>query len=207
MSASVKFFDGDLRHVAGGSEDEIGMLNSVFVPVGHADHKKLKWRGVKQLTDFCFHVRRDNTARAKRKPPSLRLLGLPRVVGAPEFGGGARALGAFAGVGVGFDALQGRALAQREQGRGSTSQCTLRAGVSGVQLFCGCSVRDSRDCRRINVMQVPIGIPHRQQTAAGGEHGKIGMCYGDRCALDDMHGERPARQLTENFLEFVCVHA
>ena len=90
---------------------------------------------------------------------------------------------------------------------GSTSQCTLRAGVSGVQLFCGCSVRDSRDCRRINVMQVPIGIPHRQQTAAGGEHGKIGMCYGDRCALDDMYGERPARQLTENFLEFVCVHA
>jgi len=44
-----------------------------------------------------------------------RLVG---VVGAPEFGDGARALGAFAGVGFGFDELQGRALAQREQGRG-----------------------------------------------------------------------------------------
>ena len=40
------------------------------------------------------------------------------VVGAPEVGDGAGALGAFAGAGVGFDALQGRALARRQQVRG-----------------------------------------------------------------------------------------
>ena len=65
----------------------------------------------------CRVKRRGRNA-ALRRRRLLLLCGLVGVVGAPEFGDGARALGAFAGVGVGFDALQGRAPAQRQQGRG-----------------------------------------------------------------------------------------
>ena len=68
MRAPVWLFDGDLRHVAGRCEDEIGMRDSVFLPSGHADHKGLEWRGVEQLTDFRFHARRDSTPRVKCKP-------------------------------------------------------------------------------------------------------------------------------------------
>ena len=68
MRAAVWVFDGDLRHVARCCEDEIGMLDSVFLSVGHADHKGLEWRGVKQLTDFCFHGQSVITAKTKCKP-------------------------------------------------------------------------------------------------------------------------------------------
>ncbi len=77
--------------------------------------------------------------------------------------------------------------------------------ASGVQLACGCSLRDPRDRRRVDVMQLPLDIPHRQQTSAGGEHVEIRVCYADGCPLRDMYGERPVGEFAEDVLKLVCV--
>ena len=58
-----------------------------------------------------LHSRHATAPKSERKPRSLLPSGVVGVVGVPEFGDWARALGAFAGAGVGCDALHGRVLA------------------------------------------------------------------------------------------------
>ena len=46
MLTAVRLFDGDLRDVGGSGQDEIGMINSVLLPVCHVNNEGFKRTGV-----------------------------------------------------------------------------------------------------------------------------------------------------------------
>src|SRR2546421_6107750 len=66
------------------------MRNAVFFAVGHADDKRLKWCGVEQFTDACFHSRSGNIAAGI---PQAALTSARRV--ARRISAGIRRLGAM----------------------------------------------------------------------------------------------------------------
>ena len=47
MLTAVWLLDCDLRHVRGGGENEIGMLDAILAAVRHPNNKWLKWDDAK----------------------------------------------------------------------------------------------------------------------------------------------------------------
>ena len=94
------------------------VIDEKDIPAAAPNLERLKRRLPKIHSNLLKHGRTILPGETKASDRSLLLLRPPCVVGFPEFGGGAGAVVSFAGVGVGVDALQGRAIAQRQQRRG-----------------------------------------------------------------------------------------
>lgn len=73
MNRAAGLFHGDLRHIRGSREDEIGMINSVLPAISHPDDEWLEWTFMQQLPDSLFHilslaVNPDNATKSKGEP-------------------------------------------------------------------------------------------------------------------------------------------
>ena len=55
---AISFFNGDLRDVACGREDEIRVFNAIFPAVGHPDDERLKRHRSEELANAGFHRRK-----------------------------------------------------------------------------------------------------------------------------------------------------
>lgn len=61
MHRAIGLFNGDLRHVAGGSQHEIGMLDAILATVRHANDERLKRNRTEQVANTLFHFTKGST--------------------------------------------------------------------------------------------------------------------------------------------------
>jgi hypothetical protein len=65
MRPPIALFDCDLRHVRRGSQNEVGVVDPVFSPVGSPNYKRPKRRSVEQLSNLRLHDRNNTIPAAK----------------------------------------------------------------------------------------------------------------------------------------------